>query len=171
MTLNVLVRISIENSNDIVVMVCEWYCCKDVNALVLDLIVRGLTKISISNTFAYWKNTKVSNIKSRLGQVKNSNAKGSIANYSAHNKLGSHVMAQVLNNKKFSPLSKSQPQSELDFYIKKPPDCMYSLGNLGGRWPPFFAFWNPLVPPTSTMCDFHNYGLIFIGQCTVCLKG
>ena len=22
-----------------------------------------------------------------------------------------------------------------------------------------------------TMCDFHNYGLIFTGQCTVCLKG
>ena len=24
---------------------------------------------------------------------------------------------------------------------------------------------------TSTMCDFHNFGLIFTGQCTVCLKG
>ena len=23
----------------------------------------------------------------------------------------------------------------------------------------------------STMCDFHNFGLIFAGQCTVCLKG
>ena len=22
-----------------------------------------------------------------------------------------------------------------------------------------------------TMCDFHNFGLIFTGQCTVCLKG
>ena len=22
-----------------------------------------------------------------------------------------------------------------------------------------------------TMCDFHNFGLIFAGQCTVCLKG
>ena len=22
-----------------------------------------------------------------------------------------------------------------------------------------------------TMCDFHNFGLIFVGQCTVCLKG
>ena len=21
------------------------------------------------------------------------------------------------------------------------------------------------------MCDFHNFGLIFMGQCTVCLKG
>ena len=24
---------------------------------------------------------------------------------------------------------------------------------------------------TSTMCDFHIFGLIFAGQCTVCLKG
>ena len=24
---------------------------------------------------------------------------------------------------------------------------------------------------TLTMCDFHNFGLIFTGQCTVCLKG
>ena len=23
----------------------------------------------------------------------------------------------------------------------------------------------------NTMCDFHNFGLIFAGQCTVCLKG
>ena len=23
----------------------------------------------------------------------------------------------------------------------------------------------------STTCDFHNFGLIFTGQCTVCLKG
>ena len=23
----------------------------------------------------------------------------------------------------------------------------------------------------GTMCDFHNFGLIFAGQCTVCLKG
>ena len=23
----------------------------------------------------------------------------------------------------------------------------------------------------STMCDFHNFGLIFAGQYTVCLKG
>ena len=22
-----------------------------------------------------------------------------------------------------------------------------------------------------TICDFHNFGLIFAGQCTVCLKG
>ena len=25
--------------------------------------------------------------------------------------------------------------------------------------------------PQHTMCDFHNFGLIFAGQCTVCLKG
>ena len=24
---------------------------------------------------------------------------------------------------------------------------------------------------SGTMCDFHNFGLIFMGQCTVCLKG
>ena len=24
---------------------------------------------------------------------------------------------------------------------------------------------------SSTMYDFHNFGLIFAGQCTVCLKG
>ena len=23
----------------------------------------------------------------------------------------------------------------------------------------------------GSMCDFHNFGLIFVGQCTVCLKG
>ena len=23
----------------------------------------------------------------------------------------------------------------------------------------------------STMCDFHNFGPVFAGQCTVCLKG
>ena len=22
-----------------------------------------------------------------------------------------------------------------------------------------------------TMCDFHNFGLIYVGECTVCLKG
>ena len=26
------------------------------------------------------------------------------------------------------------------------------------------------IPP-CTMCDFHNFGLIFKGHCTVCLKG
>ena len=32
---------------------------------------------------------------------------------------------------------------------------------------------NRLVCITITlhMCDFHNFGLIFTGQCTVCLKG
>ena len=25
--------------------------------------------------------------------------------------------------------------------------------------------------PYITMCDFHNFDLIFAGQCTVCLKG
>ena len=29
----------------------------------------------------------------------------------------------------------------------------------------------PKVRPCRTMCDFHNFGLIFTGQCTVFLKG
>ena len=30
---------------------------------------------------------------------------------------------------------------------------------------------NPTPTSHCTMCDFHNFGLIFAGQCTVCLKG
>ena len=30
---------------------------------------------------------------------------------------------------------------------------------------------NRVVPCLCTMCDSHNFGLIFAGQCAVCLKG
>ena len=32
-------------------------------------------------------------------------------------------------------------------------------------------FNHELLIPIHTMCDFHNFGLIFAGQCIVCLKG
>ena len=37
-----------------------------------------------------------------------------------------------------------------------------------------FSLWSyPVYPRWSlpTMCDYHNFGIIFAGQCTVCLKG
>ena len=35
----------------------------------------------------------------------------------------------------------------------------------------FLIFFKHILPSPSTRCDFHNFGLIFTGQCTVCLKG
>ena len=35
-------------------------------------------------------------------------------------------------------------------------------------WPARTDHWPETL---STMCDFYNFGLIFTGQCTVCLKG
>ena len=38
-----------------------------------------------------------------------------------------------------------------------------------GKLPTWADGWKKI--PKHTMCDFHNFGLIFTGQCTVCLKG
>ena len=35
----------------------------------------------------------------------------------------------------------------------------------------FLTFGFKVCRVLLTMCDFHNFGLIFTGQCTVCLKG
>ena len=85
----------------------------------------------------------------------------------------------ILNSIEHDKFSLFEWQNVISLLNRHPPSPKGFL--MTGQFPQFvrflqiwlariFPIWIPRSATDSTMCDFHNFGLIFTGQCTVCPK-